>query len=436
VKRLVALVRSPAFAGLVSRGAGMAGAFAMSVAILRSLAPADAGLVVLVYTLLTIAAVLARFGADNLALREVSKDPSAAAPLIRDAFRLPWLLSPVVAVLLVGAVVLQSDASDALWVGLAAGVGVLPAALSFIAGAVLRGLGWIASGTMAELGSPVLLAAAGIAALGLTGHASALAAVCMMSGAYLATALWSWGVIWRAAPLAGTRGAGTRPFLRRFRGSLVAFFTSTMGFFLFTWMPVLALGYVIANEAVANTSVAQFNAASRIAQFVVLVPTIQISYLSQQFARLHHERDLASVSRIAQSATRAAVLWGVALTAIMVAAPQLALSVFGDYADAATTLRILAIGGLLVAAIGPVNGLMLTCGYERQAGRFTLALLAASAVVLPLLTRWGAEGVAAGSALVSISYALACYITLRRGGIDAALPRRGRPAPTAEHSAR
>ena len=404
----------------------MAGAFAMSVAILRSLPASQAGAVVLVYTLLTVAAVLARFGADNLALREVSKAPDAAGHLIRNVAILALALSGPASALLMAAVFLNSADSEAGLVALAAGIGVFPAAMSIIAGAVLRGLGRVASGAFAELGSPLVIAAIGIAALGLTGRASVLSAVAMISFGYLATALWSWLAVWRLVPGFLARGSNPRGFVRDFRGSLVAFFSSTLGTFLFAWIPVLALGYFIADKDAANSSVAFYNAAARISQFVVLIPTIQISYLSHQFASLHHQGELAAIDRLSQSATKVALLVGVPLSAFMVLLPQVPLAIFGGYSEAATTLRILAVGALLVAAVGPVNGLMMTCGHEKRAGRYTVLLLVVSALLLPPLTRWGAEGVALGSALVSLVYAIACYVTLRKGGLHPTFGQRGR----------
>lgn len=157
--RVRSIVQSAAFAGLVSRGAGMAGAFGLSVAILRSMSASDAGLVLLIYTLITIAATLARFGSDNLALREVSKTPRESGPLIRHAFTIAVLLTPGAALLLIGAIVLV--AYRQIRPGTAAAAAVLPASLSVIAGAVLRGLSKVAAGTFAELGSPLLLAAGG-----------------------------------------------------------------------------------------------------------------------------------------------------------------------------------------------------------------------------------------------------------------------------------
>lgn len=420
------IVRSPAFAGLVSRGAGMAGAFGLSVAILRSMSASDAGLVLLIYTLITIAATLARFGSDNLALREVSKTPHESGPLIRHAFTVAILLTPGAVLLLVGAVLLRGQQIDSAELAAAAAAAVLPASLSVIAGAVLRGLSKVAAGTFAELGSPLLLAAGGIAILGLTQNASTVTSVWMITAGYAVTAIWSWALIFRLVPGIRHRAKGFGGFFRKFRASLAAFFMTSIGFYLFSWMPVLALGYFIKDQTVSQSNVALFNAGSRISQFVILIPTIQISYLSQQFASLSHRGDLATLNRTSQAATRIAMMWAIPLTAAMLWMPRTALSIFGDYTDAAASLQVLAIGALLVAALGPVNGLMLTCGHERAAGRYTLVLLVASAVALPILTRWGSLGVSVGSAPIALAYAAACYVTLSRNGIHAAIPPRRR----------
>jgi O-antigen/teichoic acid export membrane protein len=422
------MLRSPAFGGVVSRGAGMTGAFGLSVAILRSMSTSAAGLVLLVYTLITIAATLARFGSDNLALREVSKTPEASGSLIRHAFTIAVVLTPAAALLLIGAVLLRGREPDSAQVAMAAAAAVLPASLSVIAGAVLRGLSKVAAGTLAELGSPLLLSAGGIAILGLTQNASAVTAVWMITAGYAVTAIWSWTLIFRLVPDIRHRTREFGAFCRRFRASLAAFFTTSMGFYLFSWMPALAFGYFIKDHTTAQSNVALFNAGSKISQLVILVPTIQISYLSQQFASLNHRNDLAALNRTSQGATRIAMMWAIPLTAAMLWMPRTALSIFGDYAGAAASLQVLAIGALLVAVLGPVNGLMLTCGHERAAGRYSLVLLAASSVALPILTRWGSLGVSVGSSTIALTYAAACYVTLSRNGIHAAIPprRRGR----------
>lgn len=404
----------------------MGGAFAMSVAILRTLPAADAGLVLLAYVLLTIAAALARFGTDNLALREVSRAPTESVALIRHAVLVCLVMSPVAAALLFGALMLQGGHDDIDQIALAAALGVLPAALSIVAGAVLRGLGSVAAGTFAELGSPLVLATLGIGALGALGAASAVSVMWALILGYVITAAWAWALVVRRVSGLLRRPSGFRAFLRTYLSSLTAFFFTTMGFFLFSWLPVLALGYFIIDRSAGQESVAVFNAAARLAQFVVIVPTIQIAYLSQRFASLYHQGEVPEMNRLAQRSTVFALLWAVPLTAIMLIAPTSVLAIFDGYSSAAGTLRILAVAALIVAAAGPVNGLLLTCGHEKAAGRYTFAILLVSAVALPLLARWGPAGVAWGSAAASIAYTAAGYLTLRRDGIQPAArwPRR------------
>lgn len=420
-------MRSPrraALAGMLSRAAGMGGAFAMSVVILRSLSPRDAGLVVLAYTLLTMAATVARFGADNLALREVSKAPTPSEALVRNSFVLCVVLTPLASVLLFGALLVQGGRKEALYVAIAAAVGVLPAALSIVAGAVLRGLKLVAAGTLAELGSPLVIATCGIGLLAAFGEASVTSVMWMLVLGYVVTAAWAWTLVVRHVDGLIAYPVGFLTYLRRFRVSLAAFFTTTMGFFLFTWMPVLALGFFSVNREVAQEGVALYNAGARLAQFVPLIASVQISFLSQRFATSYHRGNVAAVNRLAQRSTLLAMIWATPLAAYLLVAPSAALAIFGDYSAAVGPLRVLVCGALVVTAVGPVNGLMLTCGHERTAGRYTLTLLIVSVISLPVLTRWGPAGVAWGSAAISVAYATACYITLRRDGVSPAIRTR------------
>src|SRR4051812_32029845 len=87
------LLTGPAVGALSARAIGMAGALAMSVAILRSLSKPDAGMVVLIYSLVTLTAMLARFGSDNLALVLVSQDRTRAPDVVRHTVQLTALIS-------------------------------------------------------------------------------------------------------------------------------------------------------------------------------------------------------------------------------------------------------------------------------------------------------------------------------------------------------
>jgi O-antigen/teichoic acid export membrane protein len=103
---------------------------------------------------------------------------------------------------------------------------------------------------------------------------------------------------------------------------------------------------------------------------------------------------------------------------VVVVRPQLILSIFGGYADAAPILMTLTLGGFLVVLIGPVSQVMLVAGLERDARTYTLVLLALAAIGLPLLAQWGTVAVSVGTAGTSLAYAVACWVRLGRAGID------------------
>lgn len=429
--RATRLPSGPAFGALSARALGMAGALAMSIAILRTMPKSDAGLVVLLYTLLTLAAMLARFGSDNLALLLISQDRARTRDVIHHAIQLTGILSlPSVLILVSLVLVHGSPGGSTGQVALAAAVGVFPAALTAIAGAVLRSLGRVASGAMAELGSPTVLAAVGIAALGAAGLSTPLSATWALTGAYSATAAWALWLIGRSLPRERAPRTSFSTFVRSHWRRLLSFFLNSAGFFLFAWLPVLTLGYVISDARSAEYEVALFNAGSRLAQFASVVAVVQVSYLSQQFAYHHHRGELSTINRLAQRAALQSAAWAFVVGAALLVAPGFFLGIFGGYDEAAGGLRVLVVGTAIAAALGPVNGLMLTCGLERAAGRYTCVILALSVVVLPLLARWGHGGVAVGASVFSVVYAVACLRALRAVGLTVVpLPFHRSPEP-------
>lgn len=422
VQKVKAMLRGPGFRAIVARGGSMVAAFAMTVVITRSMPDQDsAGLVFLVYTLTIVAANVGRIGADNLALREVSKQTDRTPAIIRHTVRVVATFAPLAMLLLIVAVWLESLEHEGLLLGIVASLAVLPIGLSVLAGAVLRGLGRIAAGTVAELGSAPLIASVGMLVVWYFGRASVPLHVAMIVLGFALTAIWSWALVIKTLPAVKQRTGGFPAFFREFRGSLIAFFTASLGFLLFTWLPTIVLGYFS-----STGQVAVYNVGARLAAFVGLIPTIQISYLSQQFASLYHQGRVDEVNSVAQRATRQALLTAGVLALVLVLFPEYVLQLFGNgYTEAAPVLRVLALGALVVAALGPVYGLMLTVGLEKAAGRITATLVATSLVALPLLATQGAIAVALGSQAIAIAYAVACTVVLARRGLYAVLSPRG-----------
>ena len=421
-------LRNQALHALLARGAGMAGALAMGIALTRTLPKSGAGLVVFAYTLLTLASALTRFGTDNLALREVSRNDPSTTDIVHNCYRTAVVIAPLAATAVALSLVARGG-KDVSVVALGAALATLPAALSVLSGAVLKGVNQVALGALAELGSSTIFATAALVCLGIGGYASTTAAMWAITAGYAFTAAWSVPLALRAVRRRGgiSVAMSWQHFVLRYRASLLSFTVTTIGFFLFTVMPVLALGFTIRSPTESQYQIALFNASASLTQFILVVETIQISYLSRVFASNFHQGNLAEVNRTARLASMQSSLWGAVIGAMFIVAPEFFLRIYGSYGEASTATRILTIGAFVVVAMGPVNGLMLTCGHEHQAGTYTFILLVIGCIALPILTRWGHIGAATGIAAISTTYAVLCAISLRRSGIRAAWFLRSRP---------
>lgn len=415
---LVRSVSSPVLAAIAARAFAMTGALLMSVAIMRTLPPHEAGLIILVYTVLTVASMVARAGVDTICLVEVSKHHGKARALLRQAWLVTAIATPPVAVatFLVLAWQGRSTSGD-LSVALAAAVAVLPSALAVTIAAMLRALDHVASGAMADVGSPTMIASVLIAGLGMTHHATSARVAWAITVGYLLTLVWSCLLLWTKMPAGEGGPVSLRDFLDQHGSQLPYFMINSIGFFLLSWLPILVLGFTIFDPERARTEVALYNAGARLSQFVSVITTVQIAYLSQRFAHHFFRREVAVVNRLAQRAATQSLIWGGLLGLAFFVFPSTFLNMFGGYGDAAAGLRVLTVGAFAVVVLGPVNGLMLTCGLERQAGIYTAVLVACGVVALPVLARGGYVPVAAGYSISSLVYALACRKALRGIGI-------------------
>ena len=415
---MVGRLLTPAVSAVSARAISMTGAFALTTVYLRSMPGREAGLVLFIYTVLAVAATVAVLGGNTLAMRDSARDATSAAATIRHTAALSVLTSPVVAVLLVVAILVQGRGTTSVWVAVMAGITVLPWALSTVAGSTLRGLGRVGAGTLAEVGLSVWVAAIGMAVLAALGHATAIGAVVMLLLGNVVTMVWSCWLVARLVPSVRQASPGLLQFLRQQRHTLSSFLTASLGSYLFVWLPVVVLGYVNTDARLAQHDVATFNAGARPAQFVAIVALIQASYLGPRFARLFHVGDLDGLAMVSRRSVLWAGAWGALFCAVAVTRPQAILSIFEGYAEAAPILITLTLGGFLVVLIGPVSQVMLVAGLERDARTYTLVLLGLAAVGLPLLAHWGTIAVSVGTAVTSLAYAVACWVRLGRAGID------------------
>lgn len=411
---------------LAVRALTMAASLAMTVVVARVLDPRAAGGFFVVVAVLQAAATLGRFGTDNMALKLAAGTPSQAAAdgpgllTVCLVACVPATAGFVTVLLLVP--VLEGRPPPAVVLLLA--LAVPAAAVSVLAGAVLRGLGRLVSGIVLELGLPPALCAVVLLVwTGLPRPLDAWQALGVYAGCHLLTAVLALIVAGRGLAAVGTRAtrdggpdsqapgaqrAGS--VFARHRSSLTAMMATSALFYLLTWSPVIVLG-LTGNP----TQAAYYNVAARMVAFITVVPALQVATLTPPFAAFHRHRRLGDLNDLARRATRLALAVAVPLALVCTVAPTQVLSLFGrDYHGGAAALVISAIGSGLVVAVGPVNPLLLTCGHEHWAGRANGVLLVTSVLLMvPAAGPLGAAGVAGVLTAGTLAYSLAAAHTLR-----------------------
>lgn len=415
---------SSRFNAIGVRALAMAGTFFQVVVVSRTLDLEDAGLVFLLFTLMTLGATVGRFGTDNLVMRKIAARQTGHEWEARWLLIACWLTSCMSGALLFWAIWsgVLPFADRGIGAPEAAVVGLMTVvyALGVFAGAVLRGAGRLVAGILAELGIAPWLTILGLWLLPLFGEPTVLGvlAVQLVSGAITAAwALWAARTSLARAALQDWREG--LAFLRTQSSSLGHLMGTSVLFFALVWAPQLALGLVG-----TGAQVAQYTVAARIASFISLFPGIQTSYLGPKFAALAASDSRSELSRLCGGAATAAMVVAVPLLVFISESPYFVLSLFGEgYEAAAIPALVLSIGAYIVLAFGQVNTVMLTAGLERTALLLNaLLLLVVAAISLLGVPYIGVTGVSIVSATASLLYAVAAALVIQSSmKVDATL---------------
>lgn len=411
--RVTTLLKSGAGRTVAVRAVSLAATFSVTLVAARSLSLTESGAFFLVLTLVTVFSTIGRWGTDNLAMRMSGAGVAALGSSWRGFVLVCVGASAATMAIVVSGAALLGPALglDPALLRLGAWA-VLPQALTVVAGSVLRGAGKLALGTFAELGSVPVLTVAGLSALWVWGDDQrASLAVLVLVAASWTTAAW--------AVLAASRAVGSdstwsvaRNTVMSHRGDLTVMMSTSLVFFVATWAPVFVLSAVRGPEEVAL-----YATASRLANLVLLVPAVQVSYLAPQFSRLLHEGATTTLNALCGRSASVAIALAVVPCAVMAAFPSLLLgALYGDdFRPAAKALTLLAVASLAVVAAGQVNQLMLLTGDERPALVLNIATLMAWASFGSLATyAWGVSGAASYFLVNVVIYSTAATIILGR----------------------
>lgn len=406
---------------LLARGASILASFLLTVAVARLLGASASGTFFLVLTSLAVLATIARFGTDNLALK---LSGGADGLTTQDAL---WLLAVACSIGL--AIFLLATAAFPSMHPLFRGIelpiavivlsAVVPQALSVVAGAILRGSGRLALGTLAELGSMPALALLLFAAEAGFGRRD-------LTGALIALAIAGWATSAWAVPTALLEVRSHEPiraparrypsYLRRGARQLASMMGTSLLFYVLTWAPVFVLAVTS-----SPSDVAFFAVAARLAAVITLIPAIQISYLAPAFSRLYHRHEITALNKLCNRSAWQALAVAAVPAAVLIAATRIVVvDLYGAaFVAAATPLVLLAIAALVTVASGQINQLMLLCDLEGTALALNLGWLVAWLTVgAASATRWGVTGASVFMLASTVPYvALAVLVLAKRRAI-------------------
>ncbi len=417
MKNRAGVLRPDSWRAPIARAGSILAAFLLSLAIVRTLTLTESGTFFLVYALLAVFATAGRFGTDNLAIKlsgGKNEGLGLALPTLWTMCSAAAIISTAIAL---GALMAMPegfllDRSTAF----VASAAVVPQALSVLAGSALRGGGWLAIGVIAELGSLPVLTTLFLFVWRLFAPVGIMSAVMCLVCASWVTALWSVIAAHRwIADRASTRPRRVRLFFRRYSGRLAPMMGTALLFYGLTWVPVFVL--TVAN---APDDVSLFTAANRLAGFIVLVPTIQVSSLGPRFAVLLRNGRLDELNELCRRSALLALATTVAPGLLFVVAGGTVMGfVFGpDFSTAGFGLAALSVLGLLTVWAGQINQLMLLSGREKIAlvSSGTLVLMWAL-LGLPLATWGGLNAVCVLTLVAGVAYLVVSILVLRRQGI-------------------
>ena len=203
----------------------------------------------------------------------------------------------------------------------------------------------------------------------------------------------------RSVGLANLAGVGPSRADTSWRTSETAFWVSSVSNVFLANVGVIAVGLLS-----GPASAALYFAANRLALMMDLVLTSTYMVLGPMLSQAWFSGDPHRAEKLLHRATLRTALPAAILAFALIAGAPLLLRLFGDsYSQAGNTLRLLAIAGLINAALGPAAIALNMCGEHRAAMRASLLALTSSTAFLFIgVALGGPEGAALGVVFATI----------------------------------
>lgn len=403
------------FSALVA-GAGFS--FLFNVLLARMIGASGVGLYFISTTIVDIGATVSRLGMESAALRftaiaNTQGDRASLAALYRRSLGLAVGAAIVIAIpawLIVSLIGLGGNRAGELQAMFPLVVlSFAPVAVRAIQAEFYKGIGAPGIGQLFHSALPPILLLIGGTILW---HISAidfqdvvLAYIAVAFAAMIAAlAAWSRRMpgIWRQQ---GT--FDTRLLLRTSLPLLLVSF----GYLAMNWTDILVLG------SYADPSEVGFYGVAR--RLTILTTTFVMASVNSvagpQFATLHAQHNDAALARLARQCTFSMLAATLPVISALLIFPGIVLGFFGpQFEQGAWPLRILALGQLVMIAIGPVETLLIMTGHGKQMrniiGATAIANVVGNLLLVPL---YGAIGAACSTAFCLAAMDVACLLMVR-----------------------
>lgn len=361
----------------------------------RMLGPEGTGIYFLAFTIVTIVAVLARFGLDNALVRFIAAGEAAGQPeRVRGVYRLGVWITATASCVLGGllcamapwfATSVFKDTALAMPLQIMA-LAVPPFALFVIHAQALQGLKRIrdAIATLSVI-APVLTAMLSIVLIpqfGVSGATGAYAVAAMLT---LAFGIWRW----RHWTCRYEDNAPRFSIGELLHTSIPLFWIAVMNIII-TWVSTLMLGVFA-----SSYEVGLFSAANRTAMLVGFFLLAVNSIAAPKFAALYQENDIQQLRRVANLTNILISVLALPVLLMFAVMPTAIMEVFGKgFEGGAHLLVILSVGQFINVVTGSVGYLLMMTGSE-QSMRNSLLMasvmcLILNAVLIPIYKETGA----------------------------------------------
>ncbi|MDO6565139.1 flippase [Amphritea sp. 1_MG-2023] len=351
---------------LLARIIGAILVFVMTLLFARWLGPEDFGLFSLGLTIMTIMAVIARWGTDQVLLKQVGAhyelDPVIANSYVRKSIKLIIILSLIFTII---TTIFHEELSififnkpefsyPLLWFGLLLGI----FSLNYALGEALKGIGKTVLASYLQNALAILLTITISMILFLIEKVNLINLIqALFLGTIIAFLVTI--IMWSRQSLKGSSKEIT--VFSIFKEGYPMLLISS-GALVMAWTDTLVLGILATSEEIGIYTVA-----TKIALISSLLLFAMNSITAPKYAKFYNERNFYELRRLAQNSSKILLLLIFPPTLLILIFPEVLLSLFGDeFIVGVNVLMILAVGQFINVASGSVGYILTMTDHENE----------------------------------------------------------------------